>query len=159
MNEAYCSDYLLVTTFVIVIADSQKHTIPQKFGNMAEPSPIKVVRKPQLTRQPNWKKEERVKLLDHILMYMEDPTRGYNRLGKRDIELNVLPKVSPDIEESPEESRKLDEIITQYYRCVCMHANTMETFITKIYISLGRGTPQTTRKEYTTGSRKFSSSM
>ena len=85
---------------------------------MAEPSPIKVVRKPQLMRQPNWRKEDRVKLLDHILTYMEDPTRGYNRLGKRDLEHNVLPKVSPDIEERPEESRKLEEIITQYYRCV-----------------------------------------
>jgi hypothetical protein len=85
-------------------------------------SPIKVVRKPEARRQPNWNKEDRVKLLDHILMYMEDPTLGYNMRGKKDLELIVMPKVSPDIEENPEKSRKLEEIITQYYRYVCVYA-------------------------------------
>ena len=83
---------------------------------MAEPSPIKVARKPEALRQPNWKKEDREKLLDHILMYMRDPTLGYNKRGKADLEENVLPKTSPDIEENPEKSRKLEEIIYQYYR-------------------------------------------
>lgn len=87
-------------------------------ANANEPSPIKVKRRPELLRQPNWKKEDRVKLLDNILMYMEDPTLGYNARGKKDLELNVLPKVSPDLEEKPMESRKLEEIVYQYYRFV-----------------------------------------
>ena len=95
-------------------------------GGMEEnPSPIKVVRRPDLTRQPNWQKDERVKLLEHILMYMDNPALGYNKHGKKDLADNVLPKVSPDIEEKPDESRKLEDIINQYYR----FANQIKIFI------------------------------
>ena len=111
------------------------------------PSPIKIVRRPGLTRQPNWHKDQRVKLLEHILMYMENPALGYNKYGKKDLEDNVLPKVSPDIEEKPDESRKLEEIIYQYYR----YANQIQIFLAKMYMFIGRGTPKTTRRESMTG--------
>ena len=81
------------------------------------PPPIRVLR-----QQPNWGLTERIRLLDQILKFMEDPTRASDRAGltKMDLEMNVLPKVSPH--------RKLDEITAQYYRynlraglCPCIH--------------------------------------
>jgi hypothetical protein len=78
------------------------------------PSPIKVQRKEGMSIQPNWGKFEKVKLLSHILMYMEDPTCAQDRGA--DLAINVLSKVSPHLAENPAEARKLDELTTQYYR-------------------------------------------
>ena len=79
------------------------------------PLPIKVQRtEGRMSRPPNWGKFERVKLLSHILKYMENPTRVRDRGA--DLAINVLSKVSPHLAENPAESRKLDELTTQYYR-------------------------------------------
>jgi hypothetical protein len=86
----------------------------------ATPSPNKVSRKEGLKRQPNWTFQERKKLLEHILKNMEDPTLGRGVQGERDLELNVLPKYSPNLVEKPEESRKLEEIDAQFYRYISL---------------------------------------
>ena len=80
------------------------------------PSPIKVSRKADAKRAPNWEKSERVKLLEHVLRYMEDPTRGYDRHGKADLRENVLHKLSPNLGENPRGSRNEEDIVYQYYR-------------------------------------------
>lgn len=82
------------------------------------PSPIKV----NITganRKPNWTRRERTILLEHILKNMENPTvvRGTGQ-GKKDLKLNVLPKVSPNLVENPDGSRTLDDLVAQYYRYV-----------------------------------------
>ena len=86
----------------------------------ATPSPIKVQRKLGMKRQPNWNYNERIRLLEHILKNMEDPTLGRSVKGTKDLELNVLPKFSPNLVEKPEESRKLDEIAAQFYRYISL---------------------------------------
>ena len=82
------------------------------------PPQIKVHRLPTMRRAPNWTPQERVLLLDHVLKHMENPTTRPDKAGriKRDMVVNVLPKVSPELNTKPDESRKVDEILTQYYK-------------------------------------------
>ena len=82
------------------------------------PPQIKVHRFSNTKRAPNWTPEEKGLLLDHVLKHMENPTTRPDKAGriKRDIVVNVLPKVSPDINTKPDESRKVDEILAQYYK-------------------------------------------
>ena len=81
------------------------------------PSPIKVKRgSVDQKKRPPWTKWERTKLLKFCLKYMEDPRRGNVSAGKKDIKVNVFPKVSPQWEEDPEHSRALDTIQEQYFR-------------------------------------------
>lgn len=84
------------------------------------PSPIKVNPNSGLRRQPNWTAKERTTLLGHVLKNMKDPTlgRGGHGKGRSDLKNNVLLKISPYHAEKPEESRNLEELVTQYYRYV-----------------------------------------
>jgi len=94
---------------------TSNRVVKRELGKDADsPSPIKVQRKEGLSQEPNWGKFERVKLLSHILKYMENPTRVRDRGA--DLAINVLSKVSPHLAENPAEARKLDELTTQYYR-------------------------------------------
>jgi hypothetical protein len=124
------------------------------------PSPIKVQRKEGLKRQPNWGKFERVKLLSHILKYMEDPTRARDRGGrtKTDLATNVLSKVSPHLAENPAESRKLDELTTQYYRYYSISPIDVLSAL-KLYVLLGLVIPRTMVRECRTGSGRHSKLM
>ena len=92
-------------------------------GAESSPPPIRVEREERMRRQPNWDMLDRIRLLDHVLKYMEDPTRARDKAGqtKMDMEMNVLPKVSPHLREHPLESRKLDEITAQFYRYNYQH--------------------------------------
>ena len=68
-------------------------------------------------KKANWSQYQRKKLLSHILKNMQNPTVSQKGgRGKADIRENVLPKVSPDIEETPGQSRTLDDIHDQWYR-------------------------------------------
>ena len=96
------------------------------------PSPIKVSRKADAKRAPNWEKTERVKLLEHVLRYMEDPTRGYDRHGKADLRENVLHKVSPNLGENPRGSRNEEDIVYQYYRYLFHYSSRKCFCITKM---------------------------
>ena len=82
------------------------------------PPPIKVYRQQGMKKAPSWTMFERGRLLDHILKFMEQPTVPRDKLGKRkrDMERNVLPRVSPSLAEKPLESRTLEEITVQYYK-------------------------------------------
>ena len=84
--------------------------------NPSTPSPIKLRREPLSSKKPHWNKEERTKLLEHILKNMTDPTLPYRQEGMNDLEENVFKKVSPMYDEQPELSRTKNDIIEQYYR-------------------------------------------
>jgi len=124
------------------------------------PSPIKVLRNEGMMRQPNWSKFERVKLLSHILKYMEDPTRGRDRGGvtKTDLATNVLSKVSPHLDKNPAEARKLDELTTQYYRYYSISPIDVVSAL-NLYVFLGPVIPQTMVWECKTGSGRDSKAM
>lgn len=81
------------------------------------PSPIKL--KQTGAKKENWSRDQRKKLLSHIIKYMNDPTQAQEgRRGKADLRDNVLSKVSPELDEKPGQSRTLEDIVSQWYRYV-----------------------------------------
>ena len=118
------------------------------------PLPIKVQRtEGRMSRPPNWGKFERVKLLSHILKYMEDPTRVRDRGADLSM-FNVLSKVSSHLAEA----RKLDELTTQYYRYYSIPPKDGVSALT-LFVLLGAVIPRTMVGECGTGSGRYSKLM
>ena len=99
-------------------SDDNVEKVSKPAKKRTSPSPVKINWKPNAKRKPNWTHDDKVKLLDHILKYAKDPTLGRTSRGINDLELNVLPKISPDLITNPEQSRDLDSITAQFYRYV-----------------------------------------
>jgi len=98
---------------------SNEENITEKKITPQTPSPIKLDSNSGGKRKANWTRDQRKTLLGHIIKNMDNPTVGrMGGLGKMDLEKNVLPKVSPNLDEKPDKCRSLGDIVAQWYRYV-----------------------------------------
>ena len=94
---------------------------PENTANESDrPSPVPIIVDINSggRRKANWDCDQRKTLLSHIIKHMKNPTLEQGRQSRRDLEKNVFPKVSPNIVEAPLESRKLEDIVRQWFRYV-----------------------------------------
>ena len=98
-----------------LVTPEEKNSVDDENQDITTPSPIKLnVR--QDKRRPNWTLKERIKLLTAVMLKMRRPSEAYNRHGINDIEINVSPVLSPDLNPRDPTSRPSDAYVTQYYR-------------------------------------------
>jgi hypothetical protein len=102
-----------------LLAEEKKTPDMPKMPQIPEtPSPIQL-KEETGAKKEKWNCDQRKKLLSHIIKYMDSPTTPQSgRRGKADLRQNVLPKVSPELDENPGQSRTLDDIVSQWYRYV-----------------------------------------